>query len=430
MSILNLLTPLKLRHPKMTKEDSLLLKELKTLNESHKLILECFDNLEGNFNNQKKYLNSIELRIQGIHSKILRRITFLCEKNKDLLIPKPYFDLIYQSKETTRFIDPYTTVAMLPRISLDDLKDVADKLDYCIFEESVFSGKNTARNADFANEMAQIVKDKGYSIYYVSPLANFNFKSFINNNNIYKLKCYWGNHAQTFNTLSLSVNVFKNIYDEIDTLKNSNKEILNIINKEQERINILQKQFTQYADSANQCFRLVKETLDVYTHRLNDENEKQYNKHLSRVIDNNNKYKHCPLTHVTETKWYDVKRDEYISDYDLGEYDSNEMKDVQMRKYSYTINNIMPIPDKPKKLQTLNLSDVNKESAPLPKSEKFKPKLTRSEKVDLKRLIHKELNSSYLMVAIKDGADSFEDKDVIVLSTWGNLSYDALISLS
>lgn len=102
-------------------------------------------------------------KIQKLRSRIL--------SEKMLISKSSSVFSVYQDGKKNNAMDVYSVIGSCPRVQVSELKEVADKLGFCIFNEKVFNEENNATNANIAEEAAIQLREKGYKIYYLSPYS-------------------------------------------------------------------------------------------------------------------------------------------------------------------------------------------------------------------------------------------------------------------
>ena len=417
MSILNLLHPKKIDLPKKDQMCDKLLIEIKKSNKLNKSIFSCvnsiseFNLIDNNFYYKEieKSLNKMKKDIEDLQSKLL---------TKNCLLPKELLSIDIQiGNKKVSVANDYSLISMLPRVDLDDLKRISNKLNYCIFDEKIHNNNTNIKEIE---NIKEILKTKGYSFYFLSPLKDFNFSSFIKCENVYDLGCFWGNHQQTFNTLSLTLSVFLDLYKEIENLKKENKTIKKVINQEQYRLDSMQKQLNAYIMETARSFSIVNKALSVFIDEKNNDLKEQYSQYLNFVKKNNYEYRNNPTTTISNSIYISNKTNKEIQP-DFG-FDTECETDYRVRTLTRTINNILPIPAKPLYLKKLipQFNLIN-----MPNSIDF----TNSEKELIKKELNEKLTSCCLLVAIKGKAYDDENHEVIVLSSHGDLPNELLFNL-
>lgn len=426
MSLLNLLDG-KQKHRKLNKTDEKYLNKIDALVESHKSIKSLlnskleFESVEL-LEMQKELRKDFKLELDSLNE--LRKSAL----SSSMLLPKELVRPVVISTDVNDYsFDIISAIASAPRINSDKLKDLADKLNYCIFDEKVFNEENKASNKEAASEMAAILKKSGYKIYYLSPLSAFDYGRFVKSGSgIYDVDSYWGNHFQTFNTLALSVNVFRDIYAQIDVLKKENEEIRNAIKNDRERLNQFHDQFKSYVDHMQRNLKILERPLNDLIQDRNDQMKKNFKACLDHAISHNANFPHRYSTH----EYYDY----YEKDEETGEYVKSSMYDIydtdsdyKMVRRTETIDHWLPIPSEPRYYdkyyaETFHVRNLS--------SEKDLKMFEKSYNVvNIKKLLLSELADNYLMFASKENI-SDESSDVIVLSSWGKgFSEESLVAL-
>ncbi len=324
----------------------------------------------------------------------------------------------YNAEEKKIVVDTHSVVGMSPRINVEELKSVADKIGFCIFDESVFSEENEAENKEIAASSARYLKENGYRIYYLSPLSAFDYKAFIENGNaVYSTPSFWGQHLQTFNTLALSLNIFRDLYSMIDVLKKENKEIKKAIESDRTRVDAFHQQFKQYVSHVYSNLKLLEAPLKKYIDKENKQIKSAFESARSNAIVNNKKYKNNPFEKVTYYKIFDKKTNKQIEVTDYIDMFS-DFEDEYYVRGSYLVNKLMPVPEKPSLYKDFyakmfNVSDLDD-------SKKIKEFEANYTVPNVKKLIQSELGNNYLMIAIKGNIMNPEQEDGIVLSSWGS----------
>jgi ElaB/YqjD/DUF883 family membrane-anchored ribosome-binding protein len=353
--------------------------------------------------------------------------------NDRMLISKgnAAYDL-YIEGEKKKVFDVYSVAGMCPRVSVSNVKDVADKFGFCVFDENVFGEDNKSQNAEVANATATMLKEHGYKIYYLSPLSGFDYAAFINcGNGIYEIPSYWGNHLQTFNTLALSLNVFRDLYSIVDTLKKENESIRKAIESDRERVDAFHQQFKQYTKHVNSNLRIIESSLNSY---IDKENEKLMTDFLSRKQEaesNNKRYKNNRYKEIEHLDVYHKATGKHEGDYNFfdpfldRDIDYNDYRIVKRVEY---IDQFVPVPTKAKQYERFyaeefSVANLNKES----EIKKFKAEYTVA---NVKKMIQSELGNNYMMLAVKGDILNPESDEAIVLSQWGEgISEETKIAL-
>jgi hypothetical protein len=128
--------------------------------------------------------------------------------------------------------DIQTRISASPITLGKDLLSLADSFDMCLFHNNVFNedfipNEYKSEIKEFENEMSTI----GFDIYIVAPLNAYDFQKEIKLSS--KVNSYWGKHSYVNNTLRLTINVFRDLYNKISTLEKNVKD-LNDFRKENE----------------------------------------------------------------------------------------------------------------------------------------------------------------------------------------------------
>lgn len=426
MSLLNLLD-CKQKHRKLNKSDLEYLNKKSQLSESHTSIKSLLDSkLEFEsiqLSEMQKELRK-DFKSELDHLNQLRKLAL----SSSMLLPKELVRPVVISTDVNDYsFDIISAIASAPRIKADKIKEVADKLNYCIFDEKVFNEENKSSNSEAASEMAELLRESGYKIYYLSPLSAFDYGSFVKSGSgIYDIDSYWGNHFQTFNTLALSVNVFRDIYSQIDALKEENESIRNAIKDDRNRLTQFHNQFKNYVNHMQKNLSILERPLNQLINDQNEKMKKDFKASKSHAIAHNAKHPNRYSTH----EYYDY----YEKDPSTGEYVKSTMYDIydtdndyKMFRRTMTIDNWLPIPSEPKYYEKYYSEKFNVQNL---SSEKELKAFEKSYNiVNIKELLLSELSDNYLMLASKENI-SESSSDVIVLSSWGKgFSEESLVAL-
>lgn len=370
--------------------------------------------------NKKEEIEKQNKQIQKLRKQILSSKMLISKKNK--------LCSLFNDTGKESVLDLSSVIGMSPRVSIEELKHVADKLDYCLFNEEVFSNEIEAKDKIIAESAATFLKTQGYNIYYLSPLSSFDYSAFINSGKgLYDCPSYWGNHLQTFNTLALSLNVFRDLYSIVDVLKKENEEIRKAIDSDRKRVDVFHKQFQDYANHVYKNLKIIEQPLNDYIRKENEKLMERFIKTRNLALSNNEKYKNSRYLTVETKEAYSKKTKEYLGTWDqIMFYEDTE--DVKVVVHQETIDRFLPVPTNAGEYKTFQseyfkINELNETKD----IKKLEAKYTIA---NIKKLMVSELSDNYLMVAVKGDILDPEDEDAIVLTHWGKgLSKETMIAL-
>lgn len=334
------------------------------------------------------------------------------------LLPKDAYACIrYETTQKTTQIDALTALAQTPRVEISELQQLADKLRYCIFDERVCTVKNTAPNAEAASQMSEILKIKGYKTYYVAPLSAFDFGKMIEiDNDVYAIDSYYGVHEQTFTSLLLSLNTFRDLYNQIAQLRHENTGLRKMIDDQSQRTQHLQQQFQKYAEYVQRTLKVIAEPLNTFIQERNEEFQEKFKKERRFAEENNARYPERFTT--VNTKEYFVKtKSGYERFYDEPSFLDHYYYDLKTVNHSQIVDNWFPVPTHAQYFEEVYPEHFEFKDFPVAES------LAEFEKIytpaNVRKLLKTELENNYLMIAVKGSISEYDDEDAIVLSTWG-----------
>lgn len=429
MTLLNTMNP---QYP--TRQENKADRELKELTAEVDSILSVIDdivalNIDYTTTTPQDVQKNIASEVKQQNNKIQKlRSRILSEK---MLISKSSSVFsVYQDGKKNNAMDVYSVIGSCPRVQVSELKEVADKLGFCIFNEKVFNEENNAKNANIAEEAAIQLREKGYKIYYLSPLSGFDYASFIKSGSgVYDILSYWGNHLQTFNTLALSLNVFRDLYSIVDSLKKENEEIRKAIDSDRDRVRAFHEQFKQYVTHVNNNLRIIEAPLNHYIDQENKKHMDHFNKVHSEAVANNEKYKNNRYERIEYFKVYDKKTGNHEGDYsDLSYFMFDDYDDYRYVNAVEYRDRFLPVPQKAFQYKNFYASQFNvKELSTEKEIKRFQSNYTIA---NIKKIIQSELGNNYMMLAIKGDVMNPEQENAIVLSTWGQgISEETMIAL-
>lgn len=332
----------------------------------------------------------------------------------------------YTTEEKHDVVDSRSLVGMCPRVKVEELKSVASKIGFCIFNEDVFNEENESENKESAESMARLLRDNGYKIYYLSPLSGFDYQTFIQGKkNIYDNVSYWGQHLSTYNSLALSINVFRDIYAEIEVLRSENEAVRNAIDLDRSAMRNLHNQFKSYVDHVYENMQLLEAPLRGFITKENDKLQKSFEKARAKALENNERYKDNPYETVEYYRMFDRKTGEYEGTTSYVDMFSDS--DTRYVKASYRVNRLLPVPEKAFQYKHFYAKHFHVKDLNQPQEiKRFKKNYTLA---NVKKLIKCELSNNYLMLAIKGDVMNPEQEDAIVLSSWGEgLSDETMVA--
>lgn len=371
--------------------------------------------------------NTLSEQVKSVNSQISTLRNQILSGDMRVSKESTTFDVFSCDKANT-VLDINSLIGLSPRAEISEIKEVADKFGFCIFDEKVFGETNTSSNANSANKAAKKLKEKGYKIYYLSPLSAFNYASFINSGSgVYDISSYWGNHLQTFNTLALSLNVFRDLYSIVDSLKKENESIRKAIDSDRQRIDAFHAQFKQYVSHVFSNMRMMEPALNHYIDKENTIHQSKFVEAKRNALENNarypNRYERVEYTEVIEKS----------TGKNLGEYNAFGFWDEDYNDYKFVnrvdfIDRHLPVPVKAFQYENFYAKQFN--VTDLSKSIEIK-KFKKSYNVaNVKKMILSELGNNYMMLAVKGDIMNPENDKAIVLSSWGEgISEETMIAL-
>lgn len=428
---MSLLNTLDLKYPlrKENKAD----KELKSLVSDFDIVLETankilsknMDYLTTDNTKLKAHLLK-EIEVQNKNIATLRK-TVLSEK---MLVSKnnATFD-VYSEGEKQRVVDVYSMIGMCPRAKVSEIKDLADKFGFCVFDENVFNEENKSKNAVMAKTAATVLRDNDYKIYYLSPLSGFDYASFINSGKgVYDILSYWGQHLQTFNTLALSLNVFRDLYSIVDTLKQENEDIRKAIDSDRQRVSSFHAQFKQYVSHVYSNLRLIEKPLNDYIDDKNTKLMSDFKTARSSALQNNERYKNNRYERNEYIEVYSKATGEYCGTDSFFDFFDESYDDYKTVKRVDVIDNFVPVPEKAFQYDRFVAKKFDVKD--LETEKELKARVASYNIANIKKLIQSELGNNYMMIAVKGDIVNPDQDDAIVLSSWGEgVSEETMIGM-
>lgn len=320
----------------------------------------------------------------------------------------------YTEKGVHYALDTLGVISLMPKTKLIDIKNLADILGYCIFQENCFSQKNNAKNKSVLPEVSALLKTKGYKIFYLSPIQSFDYYKYLKEGNDASYS-YWGEHESVFNSLFLASNVLKDLYSEIEAIKGETQDLRNAVHAESKQREALHKQFSNYVQKMNSTIKRIERSLNYFVSIENKKRHEAFIVARDKALAHNEKYKNKRFETVVEQIVVDKKTGKKTDltveelPYMLGFDD-----DFNIIERSYTIDHFVTVPTKTNYLDESHYETFN--IAKFLETKKLTPKI----KEEMKNTVLSNILQNYMMIAIKEDIHINDEQEAIILANWGD----------